>query len=153
MSSSLSRASLARIANMLACVPILAVTSGCYHRSSAGDEPSPAARVKVGNDQWSDNDRRVRSFPGIDIVRTRNGGFSIRILSGLATGGWPLYVIDDTPTTVDPGRGIDWFKPEDIVKIKVLKDPAETAVYGPSGVHGVVLVNTRQGARLRERAP
>jgi hypothetical protein len=77
----------------------------------------------------------------------------IRIVSGLVAEGLPLYVIDDTPMQVESGRGIDWFKPEDIVQIKVLKTPAETAVYGPSGVRGVVLISTQQGARPRTQEP
>lgn len=44
------------------------------------------------------------------------------------------------------GRGIDWFKPEDIAEIKVLKYPHELAVYGPSGVNGVIVITTKQAA-------
>jgi hypothetical protein len=102
-----------------------------------------------GGNEFANNERRVRHFPGIDIVRTRSGGFSIKIISGLVGSGQPLYVIDDTPASIDPSRGIDWFKPEDIVAIKVLKTPAETSVYGPSGVYGVILISTKQGMRLR----
>ena len=76
----------------------------------------------------------------------------MRILSGLGAGGQPLYIIDDSPATVDPSRGIDWFEPEDIVRIRVLKDPAETAVYGPNGVNGVILITTKQGMRPRKQA-
>lgn len=76
----------------------------------------------------------------------------MRIVSGLVNEGEPLYVIDDTPIPVEPSRGIDWFQPEDIVRIKVLKDPAETAVYGPPGINGVILITTKQGMRTRNRA-
>ena len=74
----------------------------------------------------------------------------MRILSGLVGGTQPLYVIDDSPVTIDPSRGIDWFEPEDIVRVRVLKDPAETAVYGPNGVNGVILITTKQGMRPRK---
>ena len=84
------------------------------------------------------------------MSRTRSGGFSMRILSGLAGDGQPLYVIDDSPSPVDPTRGIDWFEPEDIVRIRVLKNPAEIAVYGPNGANGVILITTKQGARPRK---
>jgi len=73
----------------------------------------------------------------------------MRVLSGLVGNGQPLYIIDDSPATVDPSRGIDWFELEDILRIAVLKDPAETAVYGPGGVNGVILITTKQGARPR----
>jgi TonB-dependent SusC/RagA subfamily outer membrane receptor len=59
--------------------------------------------------------------------------------------GEPLYVIDGTPMVIPPNRGIDWFKPEDIVAIKVLKYPHELAEYGTSGVNGVIIITTKQG--------
>lgn len=76
----------------------------------------------------------------------------MRILSGLVGGAQPLYIIDESPVTIDPSRGIDWFEPEDIVRVRVLKDPAETAVYGPNGVNGVILITTKQGMRPRKQA-
>ena len=51
-----------------------------------------------------------------------------------------------------PNRGIDWFKPEDIVQIKVLKHPHEVAEYGPNGVNGVIVITTKQApGRPRRR--
>lgn len=73
----------------------------------------------------------------------------VRILTGLVGRGEPLYVIDGAPMLVEPNRGIDWFKPEDIEQISVLKTPTETAVYGAQGVNGVVLITTRNRARGR----
>ena len=75
----------------------------------------------------------------------------MRILSALVGEGQPLYIIDGSPASVDPNRGIDWFTPEDIVRVRVLKDPAETTVYGPLGINGVILITTTQ--RLRVRRP
>jgi TonB-dependent starch-binding outer membrane protein SusC len=51
---------------------------------------------------------------------------------------------------VDPRRGIDWFKLEDIARIEVLKTTAETAVYGPRGANGVILIATKQSAARRK---
>ena len=64
--------------------------------------------------------------------------------------GPPLYVIDDAHIVVDPGSGIHWFKPEDIIQVRVLKTPAETSVYGPSGVNGVILITTKLGVGHRK---
>lgn len=79
----------------------------------------------------------------MDVIRTANGGVRIRILSGMASEGEPLYVVDGTPVTVIPGRGLDWLSPEQIARIDVLKYPAETAIYGPRGVNGVVIITTK----------
>jgi TonB-dependent SusC/RagA subfamily outer membrane receptor len=134
MSSSQSRISLARVVAILACTSAFAALGGCVHRSPAAYEQS------------------LRSFPGVQISRTPTGGFTVRIISGLVGSAQPLYIIDDAPMPVDPDRGIDWFKPEDIVRIRALKDPAETSVYGPRGVNGVILITTKDGLRMRTRA-
>jgi TonB-dependent SusC/RagA subfamily outer membrane receptor len=152
MSLRLSRVSLARVAGILICGSTFVALSGCVHRSPAVDAPSPAERVTVGNGQRPNDEQGLRYFPGVNVIRTPTGGFLLRILSGLVGDGQLLYVIDERLTPVDPSRGIDWLKPEDILQINVLKDPAETAVYGPPGVNGVILITTKEGMRLRKRA-
>jgi TonB-dependent SusC/RagA subfamily outer membrane receptor len=64
--------------------------------------------------------------------------------------GPPLYVIDDAHIVVDPGVGINWLEPEDIIQIRVLKTPAETSVYGPRGVNGVILITTKLAVGRRK---
>ena len=118
-----------RAAGILACATCIVTLGGCHQRSRAGDETVLVAR----------------RFPGVDLVPTRSGGFCVRILSGLVGSGEPLYVIDGNPLMIDPGRGIDWFKPEDILRISVLKTPSEVAVYGARGVNGVIVITTTQG--------
>jgi TonB-dependent SusC/RagA subfamily outer membrane receptor len=76
-----------------------------------------------------------------------SGGVSIRVISGLTSSGQPLYIVDGNRVTIDPARGIDWLQPEDILRITVLKDAAETAVYGPSGSSGVVVITTKRSMR------
>jgi TonB-dependent SusC/RagA subfamily outer membrane receptor len=83
------------------------------------------------------------------MTRTPTGGFHFRILSRLVSQGQPLYIVDGNRVTVEPSRGIDWFQPEDIIRITVLKDPSETTVYGPSGVNGVILITTKQSLKAR----
>ncbi len=91
----------------------------------------------------------AQRFPGVNIVMMPRGGFLIRTYSGRMGPGELLYVIDGAPLLVHPGRGIDWLKPDDVAKIQVLKGPAETAIYGPRGANGVVVITTTQVARLR----
>ena len=90
-----------------------------------------------------------RRFTGVDIVPTARSGFLVRIHSGMIGDGEPLYVIDGAPTTVQSNRGIDWFTPDDIVDIKVLKTPQQLAEYGQNGVNGVVVITTKQGLPRR----
>jgi TonB-dependent SusC/RagA subfamily outer membrane receptor len=142
-----SRTSLALVSHILVCGSTLVTLTGCYRRTSALDEVAPAeAAVATGQRA----DQPVRQFPGIQIVSTRYGGFYISILGAQVGDGLPLYVIDGAHIVVDPGTGIHWFKPEDMMQITVLKTPVETSVYGPSGVNGVILITTKLGVGRRK---
>jgi len=123
----------ARLAVLL-CGLALAPLAACHHRSSDSSEPEPAR----------DLGPREVHFPGVDVIRMPGGGVLIRLVGGLVGGGEPLFVIDGTSTMVDPRRGIDWLTPEQIASIEVIKDPAKTAIYGPRGAHGVILVTTKR---------
>ena len=130
MSSSQSSFSSAGVARSFTCVLAAVVLSACAHTSTGTYQ-------------------RTESFPGVRILPTQTGGFSVRILSGMVGDGQPLYIVNGERVTVEPTRGIDWFQPEDIIRLTVLKDPSETTVYGPSGVNGVVLITTKQVLKPR----
>jgi TonB-dependent SusC/RagA subfamily outer membrane receptor len=85
-------------------------------------------------------------FPGVDVIRTPGGGFSIRIrsVSTLLGNQEPLYVVNGIPVDVEPGRGLDWLNPADIARIDVLKNAPETTMYGVRGANGVILITTKR---------
>jgi TonB-dependent SusC/RagA subfamily outer membrane receptor len=99
------------------------------------------------------HDRKVASvdellvgrFPGVVVTRLPGGGLSVRIrgTNSVNSGNEPLYVIDGSPTRVDPQTGINWLGVNDIQRIEVLKDPAQTSFYGVQGANGVVLITTK----------
>lgn len=121
---------MSRIAGALSCAAAFITLAGCQPRSV--DRPAPSlAQVP-------------EYFPGVDVMRTPVGGVLVRIRGGMAGSGHPLYVIDGTPLEVDPKRGVDWLAPHEIARIEVLKGPAQTAVYGPRGVDGVILITTKR---------
>ena len=107
------------------------IVGACHRAQSTARQPSVPETT-------------IRSFPGIDIVPTASSGFLIRVRSGMAGHGDPLYVIDGAPTRIDAKRGIDWFPPEAIADVKVLKAPHELMEYGPSGANGVVVITTKR---------
>jgi hypothetical protein len=107
------------------------IAGACHRAQSATRQPSVPETT-------------IRSFPGVDIVPTASAGFLIRVRSGMVGNREPLYVIDGAPTKVDANRGIDWFPPEAIADIKVLKAPHELMEYGPSGANGVVVITTKR---------
>ncbi|WP_428328282.1 TonB family protein [Mucilaginibacter sp.] len=58
----------------------------------------------------------------------------------------PLYMIDGKQV-----ESLDEINPDDIESISVLKDKASTALYGPKGMGGVVLVTTKKKPLLLKK--
>jgi iron complex outermembrane receptor protein len=94
--------------------------------------------------------------PGGGVQITVRGGTSIQASNN------PLYVVDGVPlqneTTVAsaningvnsalPRNPLNTINPNDIESITVLKDASATAIYGSRGANGVVLIQTKRGAR------
>lgn len=128
-------------------VTAILISSACYHAQPGATQPGviePSRRHRQLTDEHD-----FARFAGVEIVSTGRSRFAIRIQSGMVGGGDPLYVIDGARMTIEPNTGIDWFKPEDIASIKVLKYPHELAEYGPNGVNGVIVITTKQAAGRR----
>ena len=85
-------------------------------------------------------------FPGVIVTRTSDGGISVRIhgVGSFMASNEPLYVIDDVPMEAAPGGALKGINPHDIASIQVLKDPAETAMYGVRGANGVIVIRTKR---------
>jgi TonB-dependent SusC/RagA subfamily outer membrane receptor len=81
-------------------------------------------------------------FPGVLVLPTATGGWIVRIRSS-APDRPPLYVVDGQPVEVSADRGLDWLNPADIERIDILRDPAETSMFGGRGANGVVLIKTK----------
>ena len=62
--------------------------------------------------------------------------------NGLGVSGGPLYVVDGTiiPSSND-------VNPDDIEDITVLQGPAATALFGPDGVNGAIVMNTKRARK------
>jgi TonB-dependent starch-binding outer membrane protein SusC len=85
-------------------------------------------------------------FAGVHVVRTRNGGMTLRIrgVSTLIGDSEPLFVIDGMPVHSAPGTALIGINPSDIARIDILKDAGATAIYGSRGANGVVLITTKR---------
>jgi TonB-dependent SusC/RagA subfamily outer membrane receptor len=147
----------------------VAALVGCQHRSSVPAQPPAPDRVKVGYGEQprervggavqsvtADELKDAKApqieqllegrFPGVEVLRTRSGGFLIHIrgVTTLLGRSEPLYVVDGLPVEIDPERGLDWLSPAEIERIDILKDPAETSMYGVRGASGVILITTKR---------
>jgi TonB-dependent SusC/RagA subfamily outer membrane receptor len=84
--------------------------------------------------------------PGLLVTRAANGGIAIQIrgASSFLGSNQPLYVIDGVPMQPGPGGALTGVNPYDIESIQVLKDPADTGIYGMRGGNGVIVVTTKK---------
>jgi len=85
-------------------------------------------------------------FPGVVVQRSPEGGLMIRISGASSVYGSnaPLYVIDGVPVEPGPSGDLVGLNPYDIQSIRVLKDPANTAMYGVRGANGVIVIKTKR---------
>jgi len=81
----------------------------------------------------------TKALPAADST----GGTAIRLYCGPPPvfREQPLYVVDGQPITEERMKTLE---PNQIEKIVILKDSEATAVYGPSGLNGVVLITTKK---------
>ena len=85
--------------------------------------------------------------PGLSVTRTPNGGIAVQILQGptsFYSSNAPLYLLDDEPFQPGAGGVLTGLNPHDIESIKLLKDPAETGIYGMRGANGVIVIKTKR---------
>jgi len=82
---------------------------------------------------------------GVEVRRTRDGlAVRIRGQTSLQGGSEPLYVIDGIPIQPGPGGALVGISAYDIESIRVLKDVADTAMYGVRGANGVIVIKTKR---------
>ena len=86
---------------------------------------------------------------GVLIGRAPDGSISVEIrgVSSFYSGNGPLYLVDDVPFQPGPGGALIGVNPHDIESIKVLKNPADTGIYGMRGANGVIVIKTKRAAK------
>ncbi len=83
---------------------------------------------------------------GVTVTQTPDGSIAVRIRGAVSIHGntEPLYILDGMPIQPGPNGTLSGINPFDIESIKVLKDAAETAMYGSRGANGVIIIKTKR---------
>jgi len=86
---------------------------------------------------------------GLNITTNNNSVFentriNLRGIRSLTGNNQPLLVVDGIPT---PIAYISSINPNDVVDANILKGASAAAIYGPDGVNGVIIINTRKGTK------
>jgi tetratricopeptide (TPR) repeat protein len=86
---------------------------------------------------------------GLNIQTTNNGVFAdtritLRGIRSLTGNNQPMLILDGLPVELSFLSSIN---PKDIMDVTILKSPAGTAIYGPDGVNGAIIVQTKKRSR------
>ena len=86
---------------------------------------------------------------GLNIQSINNGVFAntritLRGIRSLTGNNQPMLILDGLPIELSFLSSIN---PRDIMNVTVLKSPSSTAIYGPDGVNGAIIVQTKKGSR------
>jgi TonB-dependent SusC/RagA subfamily outer membrane receptor len=128
---------------------LLGITAGC---ASGNVRRQPATKNTVTADDIEKNPNQPiekllqAKVPGVWIIRTPDGGIAVQLRGQTSIYGQqqPLYVIDGVPINPGPNGALTGVNPYDIESIEVLKDPADTSMYGMRGANGVIVVKTKK---------
>jgi TonB-dependent SusC/RagA subfamily outer membrane receptor len=130
---------------------IASFTTGCAHSKGARPTSPPGSPTVTSEDIQRNSGEPIEKvlqgrFAGVEVNRTASGGISVRIRGATSFNGStePLYVVDGIPIQAGPDGSLTGINPYDIESIQVLKDPADTAIYGMRGANGVIVIKTKR---------
>lgn len=88
---------------------------------------------------------------GLNIQTVNNGVFAdtritLRGIRSLTGNNQPMLILDGVPISLGFLNSIN---PNDIVDVTILKSASSTAIYGPDGAHGAIVVTTKKGSRSK----
>jgi TonB-dependent SusC/RagA subfamily outer membrane receptor len=132
------------------CV-LIGLAAGCSHATKRRDPPAEPMVTAEDLEHRGEPIETVLQdkVPGLLVTRTPDGGIAVQI-RGPATfygNSDPLYVIDDVPIRPGPGGTLSGVNPHDVESIRVLKDPADTGIYGVRGANGVIVITTKKAEK------
>ena len=129
------------------CVLVVLAASCASNPAPRAPPDAPAVTARDVENRGDPIEKVLQEkVPGLLVTRTADGSIALQIRgpSSFMGSSEPLYVVDDVPVRPGPGGALMGVNPHDIESIRVLKDPAETGVYGVRGANGVIIVTTKR---------
>ena len=142
----------ARVLLPAALLAALTSVTGACARHHGAQAPKPKAASTITAEEI---EQRAAAQPlermlegrisGVTVEPAAGGGIAVRIrgTSSFYGNNEPLYVVDGAPLTPLPGGVLSGLNPHDIESITVLKNPADTGIYGVRGANGVIVIKTK----------
>ena len=133
---------------------LVGAVGACAHPRPAA-APAPSASSTPSTMTAEEIEQRAAAQPiermiegrvaGVTVESAPGGGLAVRIrgTSSFYGNNEPLYIVDGAPFAAAPGGVLRGLNPHDIESITVLKNPADTAIYGVRGANGVIVIKTK----------
>ena len=88
---------------------------------------------------------------GLNVQTVNNGVFAdtritLRGIRSLTGNNQPMLVLDGVPVALGYISSIN---PNDIADVTILKSASSTAIYGPDGVNGAIVITTKRGSKSK----
>jgi TonB-dependent SusC/RagA subfamily outer membrane receptor len=133
---------------------IVVAIAGCASGGGAKPATTASASGASGTTVTSENIHPAPNEPiekvlqgrisGVVVATAPDGGLSVQIRGQhYRDADAPLYVLDGMAITPGPNGSLTGLSPYDIESIKVLKDPADLAMYGSRAANGVIVIKTK----------
>jgi len=135
---------------LLLVAPCLLVRCGSRGGATDAESDAPQRTELTGENLKAAKTRSqqveqllIGRVAGVRVEELPGGGIRVTIRGpGTIYGDTsPLYIVDGMPVE-SRGGGLWGVKPRDVESIRVLKNAADTAIYGVRGMNGVVLIRT-----------
>lgn len=136
---------------LFTCGLLAGLATGCASKGGTRPADAPSATTVTAKDierSPGEIDKAITGrFSGVIVARAPDGGLLVRIRGAASAYGEPLYVIDGIAIEPGPNGSLSGINPGDIESIKVLKDAADTSIYGSRGANGVIIIKTKKPGR------
>jgi|CXWL01.1.fsa_nt_gi TonB-linked SusC/RagA family outer membrane protein len=88
---------------------------------------------------------------GLNVTTTNSGVFAdtritLRGIRSLTGNNQPMLILDGVPISL---AYISSINPNDITDVTILKSASATAIYGPDGANGALVITTKKGSRTK----
>ncbi len=131
---------------------LVGLAAACGPRPAATPKQTPSPSTVTADEiERNANDPSVVKMlegrvSGVTVEQGPNGGIAVRIrgASSFYGNNEPLYIVDGIPFTPGPGGALTGINPHDIESIQVLKNPADTGIYGARGANGVIVIKMKK---------
>lgn len=131
---------------------VLVTAFGKSKKSAFTGSATQVSAEELGKRQVSNVTQAIAGkVPGVSVTSGNNqpgtsASINVRGIGSFSAGRGPLYVVDGVPYDGD----ISSINPQDVETFTILKDAASAALYGARGANGVILIQTKSGAKVKD---